>query len=195
MDSGDLAYLAGALLGDGYTYKGKKKGMVAVFTQKNYQWLKEIEKIIERNGGKAWIFKQRNIYVLETRFSELINYNPIKNLQRFQGREKIEFISGFFDADGGIPKHPERLKPVTPFYYVQFVQKDKRILTVVRNLLESFGIQCGRIHKYDGKKDIWRFFVRANSLIKFLKMINSRHPEKKNRIMIMLNRLLERQTR
>jgi len=55
MDSGDLAYLAGALLGDGYTYKGKKKGMVAVFTQKNYQWLKEIEKIIERNGGKAWI--------------------------------------------------------------------------------------------------------------------------------------------
>ena len=66
----EIAYLHGAIH-DGYIYTGKSKGKVAVITQKNKEWLENIKTIIEESDGKACIFPQRNIHVLETKFSNL----------------------------------------------------------------------------------------------------------------------------
>ena len=93
MNNSDLAYLVGALEGDGYIYKGKRKGIVAVFTQKNREWLENIKKIIEENQGKAWIFKQRNINVLETKFKPLLEKI---NIEKLSQKRKIRICSGIF---------------------------------------------------------------------------------------------------
>jgi len=179
----------GALQGDGYIYRGKSKGLVAVFTQKNREWLENIEKVIEKNLGNAWIFKQRNINVLETKFRPLLEKIDSDKLSK---NEKLEYVAGFFDAEGGIPKNPGKVPSSTPHLYIQFVQKDPEPLKKVIKILEDSGIECGKLHEYGRKKKCWRFFVKANSRLKFVKTIKSRHPEKIVRLQKFRNRLLER---
>src|SRR3989338_7844373 len=94
----EIAYMHGAIH-DGYIYTGKSKGKVAVFTQKNKLWLENVKEIIEENNGKAWIFPQRDIHILETKFFHLFEPRKLSSYE-----EKIEYVSGFFDAEGGIPK-------------------------------------------------------------------------------------------
>jgi DNA-binding transcriptional regulator WhiA len=176
----EIAYIHGAIH-DGYVYSGKSKGRIAVITQKNRRWLENIKEIIEENDGRAWIFPQRDIHILETKFSHLLEKRKISS-----SKEKLEYVSGFFDAEGGIPKKLDAR------FYVQFVQKNKRELQEVANILEEFGIKCGKLHQYDQKSKCWRFFVRAESYLKFIKFVRSRHPEKQERLKSFKNQLLER---
>lgn len=85
------AYLFGALH-DGYIYTGKKKGKVAVFTQKEKGWLEEIKLMVKKYGKSAWIFKQRQIFALETKLSLLFQDYDFDS---FTDEEKLEFVSGF----------------------------------------------------------------------------------------------------
>jgi intein-encoded DNA endonuclease-like protein len=142
----------------------------------------------ENNQGKAWIFKQRNINVLETKFKPLLEKI---NIEKLSQKEKLEYVAGFFDAQGGIPKNPEN----TPYLYIQFVQKNAETLKRIIKILEDSRIECGKLHEYGKKKKCWRFFIKANSRLKFIEMIKSRHPEKIIRLEKLKNRLLERQTR
>ena len=179
-----IAYLHGAIH-DGYIYTGKSKGKVAVITQKNREWLENIKEVIEENNGKAWIFPQRDIHVLETKFKHLIEPRKLSNK-----KEKLEYVSGFFDAEGGIPKKADAR------FYIQFVQKNKNELKEVSEILEEFGIKCGKLHQYDKKKSgCWRFFVKTESWKKFIELIKSRHPEKGKSLLQFRNQLLERHTR
>jgi hypothetical protein len=179
----EIAYLHGAIH-DGYVYSGKSKGKIAVITQKNRKWLENIKGIIEENDGKAWIFPQRDIHILETKFTRLLQKRELSGR-----KEKLEYVSGFFDAEGGIPKKLDAR------FYVQFVQKSKKELKEVADILEESGIKCGRLHQYDKKSKCWRFFVKAGSYLKFIELIKSRHPEKQERLESFKNQLLERQTR
>ena len=176
----EIAYLHGAIH-DGYVYSGKSKGKVAVITQKNRKWLENIKEIIEMNNGKAWIFPQRDIHILETKFNHLLQERHL-----FSRKEKLEYVSGFFDAEGGIPKKFDTR------FYVQFVQKNKKELKQVANILEEFGVKCGKLHQYDKKSKCWRFFIKSNSYIKFIELVNSRHPEKQERLLKFKNQLLGR---
>ncbi len=189
MNNRDLAYLMGALEGDGYIYRGKSKGLVAVFTQKNRTWLENIEKMIEHNLGNAWIFKQRDISILETKFKPLFQKLDTENLTL---NEKLAYVAGFFDAEGGIPKYPERVPSTAPYMYIQFVQKNPATLKKIIKILEEADIECGKLHEYGRKKKCWRFFIRSKSRLKFVKMIKSKHPEKIQRLKIMEHRLSER---
>ncbi len=176
-----VAYLFGALH-DGYIYTGKSKGKVAVFAQKERGWLETIKKMIAPYGKSAWIFKQMQIFILETKFAEL--FQPY-GFDMFTDEEKMAFISGFFDAEGGIP-----MKPGEARSYIQFVQKKPEILGKIRNCLESKGIRCGILHMYDkGRSDCWRFFVRADSLLRCIRALKSRHPSKIRRLEIMKSAL------
>ena|SRR3989344_6506962 len=176
-----VAYLFGALH-DGYIYTGKSKGQVAVFTQKERGWLENIKQMIKPYGKSAWIFKQRQIFILETKFAEL--FQPY-DFDTFADEEKLAFISGFFDAEGGIPMNPKEARA-----YIQFVQKKPEILRKMRDHLEIRGIHCGVIHMYDkGRSNCWRFFVRTDSLHRCILILNSRHPSKIKRLEIMKTRL------
>ncbi len=105
-------------------------------------------------------------------------------------KKRIEYVSGFFDAEGGIPKKLDSR------FYIQLVQKDRKKLQKIRSILENSGVKSGILHQYDKKKSgRWRFFIKANSWLKFIELVNSRHPEKKQRLEFFKNQLLERQTR
>ena len=173
-----IAYLFGALH-DGYIYTGKSKGKVAVFTQKNRGWLENIKQMILAHGKSAWIFKQRQIFVLETKLSPLFQDYDFNS---FTDEEKLEFVSGFFDAEGGIPMNPRKSK----LLYIQFVQKKPEILSKIMNYLEARGVSCGKLHMYDkGRSNCWRFFVSSASLLRCAETLHSRHPSKIVRLEIM----------
>ena len=87
------------------------------------------------------------------------------------------FVAGYFDAEGGIPHDPQAR------FYVQFVQKDRRDLTVVRETPEGLGVTCGVLHVPSKRvdPDYWRFFVRSCGFDRFLEVIRPWHPAKRLR--------------
>jgi intein-encoded DNA endonuclease-like protein len=172
-------------LHDGYVYVGKSKGKVAVITQKNREWLERIRGILKQLEASAWIFRQRDLSVLETKFPELLKSIDVPTLD---DKSALAYVAGFFDAEGGIPRDPEHAS----LLYIQFVQKNPRKLEEIITILNKFGVKCGKLHQYDkNKSGCWRFFVRAESHKRFIEIIESRHPEKQERLAI-FKRLLRR---
>jgi hypothetical protein len=88
-----------AYLGDATYNKFHKTHRIS---QSNREWLERIKNLLLKIGDKSWIYKEdkeRNVYVLETTSKVLsMNSDPIK-LQ--SDAEKIAYIRGYFDAEGG----------------------------------------------------------------------------------------------
>ena len=166
-----VAYLQG-ILGDATYNKIHKTHRIS---QVNREWLERIKNLLSDIGDKSWIYKEgkdRNVYVLETTSKKLsMNFDPM-SLQ--SEREKIAYIRGYFDAEGGTA-HDGRVR-----FYLQFAEKNKSRLEKVKNLLEELGIQCGKVHCPSSKvdPDYRRFYVRANSYDRFVDKIGSWHPRK-----------------
>jgi hypothetical protein len=68
--------------------------------------------------------------------------------------------------------------------YIQFCQKDPESLKAVLEILESWGISCGRIHNPSHRvdPDYWRLYVKARSHERFMKLVGSWHPRKREQI-------------
>lgn len=123
-------------------------------------------------GGGAWIYKEgkdRNLWIVE--FSKSF----LKNVSVKTKQDRIEYIRGYFDTEGGISKSSKVR------YYLYFCQKDKSDLIQVRNYLEELNIRCGIIHNPSRMVDpnYWRFFVSVKSYEDFAKIVGSNHPDKK----------------
>lgn len=122
-------------------------------------------------GRKAWTYregKKRDLWIVE--FSKsLLKRMIIKGLS-----EKIDYVRGYFDAEGGIAKSSKVR------FYLYFCQKDKIDLVQVKTYLEEIGISCGKLHNPSRKvdPDYWRFFVSVKSYQDFAKKIGSAHPDK-----------------
>ncbi|MCX6806902.1 MAG: LAGLIDADG family homing endonuclease [Candidatus Berkelbacteria bacterium] len=165
------AYLQGAIH-DG-TYNKLHKTFR--FTQSNQEWLKMIQKYLEKVGKKAWIYKEgksRAVYALETTAKFLnLKFNPNKLSSK---DEKIAYARGYFDSEGGIPKDTKQC------FYIQLSQKNKNELVKLKNILESLGIKCGKIHIPSIRVDpnYYRFFISRNSHQEFVNMIGSWHARK-----------------
>ena len=144
------------------------------FSQKGTEWLEFLQMLFEKIGYKSWIYKEgktRSVYVLETLAKFLdFKFNPLKLKSK---QEKIGYIRGFFDAEGGIPKNGKR-------FYIQLVQSNKKKLQQIKKVLEDLEIKTGKIHNPSHRVDpeYWRMFVPVNSQKKFAKVINSWHPKK-----------------
>ena len=164
-----VAYLNGALH-DASLNKGKRFR----FVQKYVDWLEKLKKLLEEIGYRSWIYKEgknRNLYVLETLCKELnFAFNP-NNLKT--DREKIMYLRGFFDAEGGVPRIPGR-------FYVQLVQKDYQKIAAIKQLLIDLKIESGKIHNPSHKVDpnYWRIFILVKYHDLFAKIIGSWHPIK-----------------
>ena len=174
-----MAYLQGAL-GDA-TYNKLHKTWR--FSQSNRRWLVRLQNLLKQIGYRSWLYregKRRRLYVLETTAKFLsIRNRPI---DLWRQSEKIAFVRGFFDAEGGVPRD------LKVRYYLQFSQKNHRELSLVRKMLEDVGIKRGRIHNPSKNVDpeYWRFFVRAQSYKDFTHLIGSWHPRKQK---LLLNRM------
>ena len=163
------AYLLGAL--HDATFSSNKRFR---FSQKGTDWLKFLKVLLKKIGYNSWIYKEgkdRSVYVLETLASFLdFKFNPLK----FNSSgEKICYIKGFFDAEGGIPKDNKR-------FYIQLIQSDKQKLQKIKKILGELEIKTGKIHNPSIKVDpeYWRMYVLVKYQKRFAKIINSCHPRK-----------------
>ncbi len=165
------AYLLGALH-DG-TYNVRRK--THRFSQADVRWLELLQKCLEDLGYRSWIYKEgryRTVYVLETSAKFLsIEFDP-KYL--ISDKEKVAYIRGFFDAEGGLPKNPKAR------FYIQLVQKNQPKLDWIRSTLTNMGISCGVIHIPSKRidPDYFRFFIATRSHEAFGRKIGSWHPRK-----------------
>jgi intein-encoded DNA endonuclease-like protein len=163
-------YFLGALH-DG-TFSSNRRFRIS---QKGTEWLKVLQKLLRKLGYNSWIYKEgsdREVYVLETLADFLdFKFDPMKLKTR---KEKIGYIRGFFDAEGGIPRDSKAR------FYIQLVQNDKEKLEKLKKLLTSLGIETGKIHNPSRKvdPDYWRMYVLVNSREKFIIRIGSWHPRK-----------------
>lgn len=166
------AYLLGALH-DG-TYNARRK--THRFSQANIAWLLFLQACLADLEHNAWLYKegrQRTVYVLETSAKFLsINFDPRELTTR---AEKIAYIRGFFDAEGGLPRNPKAR------FYIQLVQKNRPKLAWIRQELTDMGIDCGVIHIPSKRidPDYFRFFIATRSHSNFEKVIGSWHPRKR----------------
>lgn len=174
------AYFLGALH-DG-TFSSNKRFRIS---QAGTDWLKFLQKLLKHLGYNSWIYKEgkhRKVYVLETLADFLdFNFNP---LRLENPEEKVAYIRGFFDAEGGIPRNPKAR------FYIQLVQNDKEKLVKIKKLLNDLRIETGKIHNPSKSvdPDYWRMYVPAKSQQSFLRKIGTWHPRKiktlKQRMMI-----------
>ncbi len=138
---------------------------------KNYDFAYFLKVGIGDLGRKAWIYKEgknRNLWIVE--FSKSL-LSKVKIKSR---KDKIDFIRGFFDAEGGIAKDPKVR------FYLYFCQKDKKVLVRIKKYLSKLKIGSGVIHNPSKRADpnYWRFFIKAKSYKDFVRVINSNHPDK-----------------
>ena len=88
--------------------------------------------------------------------------------------EKISYVRGFFDAEGGIPRNKKAR------FYIQLTQNDKEKLEKIKKLLNDLGIKTGKIHNPSQlvDPDYWRMYILASSQRLFLTKIRTWHPRK-----------------
>ncbi len=162
-----IAYLHGAAH-DGTHSKAHKTFRIS---QKYEDWLMLIKALLGTLNIKSWIYKEgmnRNIYVLETSDRLFLT----KHLPR-SGKEKIAYIRGYFDSEGGFPKS------LGMWQYIQFSQKNLLDLIQVKTYLEQLSIICGKTHNPTQKdKSYFRFYISRKSHNKFMSTIGSWHPRK-----------------
>ncbi len=159
------AYLLGAL------HDGTVRKLTYRIAQKDQEFIKFILKGIKKLGQNAWMYqegKTRQLFIVEFSKSFLTNFRIVSV------RDKIDYIRGYFDTEGGVSRHPNVR------YYLYFAQKNQADLEHVKGLIEELGILCGIIHNPSKSVDpnYWRFFIRAQSYEKFAKIIGSWHPVK-----------------
>ena len=159
------AYLLGAL------HDGTVRKLTSRIAQKDQEYIEFLVKEINNLGQKAWMYKEgktRQLYVVE--FSNTF----LKGFVVKTKQDKIDYIRGYFDAEGGISIDPKVR------YYIYFAQKDLDDLENVKEILEELGIKCGITHNPSKKADpnYWRFFISVQSYEKFAEIIGSWHPVK-----------------
>jgi|SRR3989344_1336517 len=159
------AYLLGAL------HDGTIRKLTYRIVQKDREYIEFLVKGIHDLGQKAWMYKEgknRQLYVVE--FSKSF----LKDVVLTSKQDKIDYIRGYFDAEGGVSRDPKVR------YYLYFAQKNLEDLQQVRKYLMELEILCGIIHNPSKRIDpnYWRFFVSVKSYGKFAKVIGSWHPIK-----------------
>jgi intein-encoded DNA endonuclease-like protein len=163
------AYLLGAL--HDATFSQNKRFR---FSQKGTEWLKVLKVMLKKIGYNSWVYqegKNRTVYVLETLAPFLdFKFNPLKFTSK---TEKINYLKGFFDAEGGLPKNNKK-------FYIQLAQSDKNKLRQIKKILNGLKIETGTIHNPSKKinPDYWRMYVLKTSHRKFAKVIGSKHHRK-----------------
>ncbi len=136
-----------------------------------------LQEILEKLGYKSWLYKEgknRTVFALETTAKFLdFNLNPLKLKTK---REKIAYLRGFFDSEGGIPQKDSYK------FYIQLTQKNKNKIVRLKKILTELKINSGKVHNPSARTDpnYWRIFVSVKSHYDFIKIVWSWHPVKQN---------------
>ena len=113
----------------------------------------------------------------------------------FSNKEILKFyISGLYDADGTLPKHPDKVVQ----FFLDITMKDKVFMQEIKAVLKSFGIETlklyERIARYPtgiGMSHTWEIRIRRHAeMLKFLQIIGFPHPDKIRRQKELIQMLL-----
>jgi len=165
-----IAYLNGAL-GDA----SRNKRSRIRYAQKYPEWLETLQRLLAEIGSASWIYregKQRQVFILETCCPYLDFACDAERLETHD--EKIAYIKGFFDAEGGVPRRADAK------FYIQLVQKDQGKIEKLARVLSTLSIKTGKVHNPSVHVDpeYWRVFVSTSSHFAFARIIGSLHPIK-----------------
>lgn len=159
------AYLIGAL------HDSTIRRRTIRICQREEEYVLFLKELVVQLGARAWTHREgtdRNLFVVEFARSVLLD-SSIRTKA-----EKIDYIRGYFDAEGGVPLNSK----AEPYFY--FAQKNRRDLKELRQLLVQLGINCGRFHNPSCQvaPAYWRFYVNRKSIPRFVAIIGSWHPRK-----------------
>ncbi len=113
------AYLLGIL------HDGTQRHLTYRVATKNIHFANLLLGNIKKMGINAWIYqegKTRNLWIIE--FSR----KHLNGVQINTPQDKIEYLRGYFDAEGGIA-HSLSVR-----YYLYYCQKDKRDLNASKTI-------------------------------------------------------------
>ena len=209
--SEDLAYVIGAVCGDGYVglerhvYKGYSYRRVRIrLAAKDKEFVEEfairISRVLNRPPPKLKILRSTGYYYSEVESKTL--YELLKkpvDLERL--RKYIEhcdgcittFLKGFFDAEGGVLKDGS----------IYVVNSDYRLLKYIQFLLGRFGIETTGPHllyqrgtithikgrQYIRRRDVYRVYVKQSCNMRFYKHIGFTIKRKQERLVNYLRKL------
>ncbi|UCG95379.1 MAG: LAGLIDADG family homing endonuclease [archaeon] len=167
--------------------------------QKNKEWLSDVivptfKQVFDKEIKNNIYLQKEYKPVWYLAFKDKLIWQKLNEFQNRQPKtinEQKFYIMGFWDTDGGCPKNPTPEKKM----YIKFTQKEKKSLEELKQMIENFGIKCGkvRISEHNDCGEIWRFSItNKEGIINFCDLIGSLHPEKKRRLTIMRNLLSSR---
>ncbi len=187
-----LAYLVGVLR-DG-TVSNEKNGEYCVaFYSKEIEFLNCLSKPInDLFGISPRITKFGPVFGIRMRsqtlyfFFKLLfdmpqyqkDWNTPELIRNSGDDEKRAYISGFFDAEGGLP-HVETCNIARKNLYAKFVQKNKESLEFISEHLRKNGIDTGKVYWNDEKHVVK---ISNKSIPRFSNYIQSLHPWKAKRL-------------
>lgn len=195
--SPELAYLLGAIDGDGHIHKTKYEVQL---TGDSEEYFSVISKLFKKLFGvDSHLIKEDTfcrIYIASKPVHSFLSIFHAKGNKT--GKLKIpkiifghkellkEYLAGLFDTDGCL----SRIDHGTKQKYFSFAQKDKRFTFEVHRALIELGINANRPRKQKfnntlgktGKNELWRIYIGGKKdLSELLQKIKFRHPEKNNR--------------
>ncbi len=162
----ELAYLLG-LLKDGVMGKYRKGTYLIEFYQKDKEFIERVAELFEKiTGRRPKIKYHKNCWRLRICSKEL--YERLMKIKEKLFKDMgitIEYLKGFYDAEGNITRNR-----------IVLYQKDREELEKVKCFLKSLGIRTGKISWY---KTVWGLPIYdKESRKKFLMIIGFRHPKK-----------------
>ena len=79
------------------------------YGQSDKSWLETLELMLGVLGHRSWIYREgrdRNFWILETSARFLtVSFDPTHLVGT---REGLDYVRGYFDADGGLPRWPDQ---------------------------------------------------------------------------------------
>ncbi|MEK6842094.1 MAG: LAGLIDADG family homing endonuclease [Nanoarchaeota archaeon] len=186
----ELFYVLGALLGDGCAYhwkKGNTKSLILIGDERLTKKYTEKLSKCSTNNVKNYIDRNKNIWFV--RVGNITLYNLFKeirlDLKKLEsliekGNYKdnsIEFIEGFFDAEGCVKIIREKVRK-TPKICLDIANTNLEILNLIENLIRiNLGINSKiskQIDKRKNRKIMYHLRIyKKEDIGKFLKNIKT----------------------
>ncbi|MBI2075828.1 MAG: hypothetical protein HYT72_01095 [Candidatus Aenigmarchaeota archaeon] len=192
----EIAYLLGALR-DATADVRKGKNYEIKIAQKETEWLRLLQKLFKKNfgfrgnitkhvngteilrlSGKAIV--QNILEISEMKIPQEL-WNTPTIIRKQPPEIQKDYLRGFFDAEGGLPKDPKNAKQK----YLSFSQKNREPLEFLRGVLIKQNFNPTNI-TFCG--NVWEFrLTRKKDLVNFNKTIGSWHKDRKRRLKILCN--------
>ncbi len=195
----EVAYLLGALR-DATADVRKGKNYEIKIAQKESSWLRFLQNIFKKNFGILGNITQHvnGTEILRINGKDTVNtilkisemkipqelWNTPSIIKRQPLELQLQYLRGFFDAEGGLPKSPLSARQK----YLSFSQKNRESIEFLRSILIQKKF-CPTNITFCGH--VWEFRItRKKDLVRFCDEIGSWHNEKKERLKQLKNGII-----